>query len=78
MGMNTLFSAHADFTGLVEGADSLKVSKVIHKTFIDVNEEGSEAAGATGNSTIQFFVFLFQLKGILFFLWPSLCSFKLS
>ena len=45
MGMSEMFSDNADFSGITE--NGLKVSRVIQKTFIEVNEEGSEAAAAT-------------------------------
>jgi serpin B len=47
MGMPLAFSNDADFTGITH-TDPLKISKVIHKAFVDVNEEGTEAAAATG------------------------------
>lgn len=48
MGMKTMFSDSADFSNLLESPEPLKVSDVIHKAFIEVNEDGAEAAAATG------------------------------
>uniref|UniRef100_A0AAG5D4W5 Serpin domain-containing protein n=1 Tax=Anopheles atroparvus TaxID=41427 RepID=A0AAG5D4W5_ANOAO len=47
LGMSRMFSDAAEFPDLLEGNEPLKVSKVVHKAFIEVNEEGTEAAAAT-------------------------------
>lgn len=45
MGMTSLFSESCDLSGMSEPAKT--VSKVIHKTHIDVNRKGTKAAAAT-------------------------------
>ncbi len=46
MGMPLAFSGAADFSGMSE-EKALDLSAVIHKAYVDVNEEGTEAAAAT-------------------------------
>ena len=48
-----MFTAGAEFNGLLESGENLSVSAVIHKAFIDVNEKGAEAAAATGNNSFD-------------------------
>lgn len=46
--MNEMFGSKADFGGLLKSSAPLQVSDVLHKAVIEVNEDGSEAAAATG------------------------------
>jgi serpin B len=46
MGFDIAFSYDADFSG-VNGFGGIFIEKVLHKAFVEVNEEGSEAAAAT-------------------------------
>ena len=44
LGMGVAFQDNADLTGI---GNNLKISEVKHKTYVDVNEEGTEAAAVT-------------------------------
>jgi len=46
MGMPLAFTGSADFSGMT-GFQALYISVVIHQAFVNVNEEGTEAAAAT-------------------------------
>jgi len=52
MGMSVAFNPDkADFTGMYDRAaadENLYINLVVHKAYVDVNEEGTEATAATG------------------------------
>ena len=47
LGMKKAFSPQADFSGMSPKGKGLYVSEVYHATYVDVNEEGTEAAAVT-------------------------------
>ena len=47
MGMEQSFGTDADFSDLFDEQLNLAISRVIHQSFIEVDEEGTEAAAAT-------------------------------
>lgn len=69
MGMTTMFSNSADFSNLLDSPEPLQVSDVIHKAFIEVNEDGAEAAAATGKLIFtNFFDRCYNHKNCIFIL----------
>lgn len=49
LGMPLVFGDRADLSAMT-GDHELRLSRVVHKAFVDVNEEGTEAAAATGGT----------------------------
>lgn len=47
MGIRSIFEHSANLTKMLSNNEPVNVSKVIHKAFIDVNEEGTEAAASS-------------------------------
>ncbi len=50
LGVKTAFSSRADLSGIADatGSEHLQLSQVMHKTWVAVDEQGTEAAAATG------------------------------
>ncbi|KAK9737613.1 Serpin (serine protease inhibitor) [Popillia japonica] len=47
IGLGNIFSEKANFSQMLNSQQPLTISKVLQKTFIDINENGTEAASAT-------------------------------
>lgn len=57
MDITDMFGENADFSELLETREPLYVSSAVHKAFIAIDEEGSEAAAATGTNQSHSFAF---------------------
>src|SRR5690625_2004769 len=53
LGMGSALDERADLSNLVKDAENLAVSEVKHKSFLDINEEGTEAAAATSVEIVE-------------------------
>lgn len=62
--MARIFDERAELGGLLANEEPLVVSKAIQKAFIEVNEEGAEAAAATGKSSAWVTGILFLVENI--------------
>jgi serpin B len=52
MGLTRVFSSEADFSGIT-GKKELFINKALHKTFVRVDEKGSEASGPLASSLVE-------------------------
>lgn len=50
LGVNEVFNNGADLSNILSNGVPVKVSNMIHKAFVEVDEKGAEAAAATGYS----------------------------
>lgn len=58
MGLEEIFTTNANLSRMLDNravSEGLFVSKMVQKAFIEVNEEGAEAAAATGNKNSAYF-----------------------
>lgn len=53
MGVNDIFSEDADLKGLLDSGEALKVSDIVHKATLEIDEKGAEAAAGTGIPIVE-------------------------
>lgn len=79
--MTDMFTQAANFNSMLDSTEPLHVSEVVHKAFIEITEDGAEAAAATGKYLMQYIPFnhcALYLFNILFILFPLNSSTILS
>ena len=47
LGMTDAFLPQANFSGITDSPEGMAIGAIFHQAFVDVNEEGTEAAAAT-------------------------------
>lgn len=48
LGIVDVFNENADLSGLVETHENVRVSKIVHKAFFTIDEDGTERGAGTG------------------------------
>ncbi|ORX75987.1 hypothetical protein BCR32DRAFT_296548 [Anaeromyces robustus] len=61
LGMVQAFSENADFSSMIKSED-VKIGRIIHKTYIKIDEEGTEASAATAVVMVKKSVSLFETR----------------
>lgn len=61
-----MFSDAANLGGVLDSSNQLKVSDVVHKAVIEIDEKGSEAAGATGKYIHDKFDVFYHFMSLIF------------
>lgn len=60
--METMFAAGADFSEMHEQSNPMFVSDVVHKAYIEVNEDGAEAAEESDAASGNLIYFICSVK----------------